>query len=146
MSKLRRFSVSVDELLLSEFDEVIAAAGYPNRSNAISDLMRERVIEDEWLGESPVAGAIVMVYDHHKSDLSGKLTDIQHDFHHLVISTQHVHLDHDNCLEIVVVKGLPVEVKTLSDKMRAAKGVKHCSLVMSTAGDHDGGESPGHTR
>lgn len=134
MSEITRFSVSIDDSLLSKFDDLIKDEDYPTRSKAISDLIRAKVVEDDWQGDAEVAGAVVMVYDHHKSDLSRKLTNIQHDFHHLVISTQHVHLDHDNCLEIVVVKGMPDQVKLLSGKLRTTKGVKHASLVMTTTG------------
>jgi CopG family nickel-responsive transcriptional regulator len=138
MGGVTRFSVSIQDSLLAKFDKLVENENYPTRSKAISDLIRASVIEDEWSGDSEVAGAVVMVYDHHKSGLSRRLTEIQHDFHHLVISTQHVHLDHFNCLEIVVVKGVPDQVKSLSSKLRALKGVKHASLVMTTTGGEEG--------
>ena len=134
MSKLTRFSVSIQDALLSRFDKLLKKRHYATRSKAISDLISASIVDDDWSSDKEVAGAIVLVYDHHKSDLSGRLTNIQHDYHHLVISTQHVHLDHDNCLEIVVVKGIPEKVTELSTLLRSAKGVKHGSLVMTTTG------------
>ena len=134
MSQLRRFSVSIKNTLLERFDEFVKKRNYPTRSKAISDLIAASVAEEAWRGDADVAGAVVLVYDHHRNDLSRRLTVIQHDFHHLIISTQHVHLDHDNCLEIIVVKGEPEKVKKLSYLLRGEKGVKHGSLVMTSVG------------
>jgi CopG family transcriptional regulator, nickel-responsive regulator len=134
MSKLTRFSVSVPDNLLKQFDKQIDKDHYPTRSKAIADLISTSLINESWAGNAEVAGAVVLVYDHHKKDLSRKMAELQHDFHHVVISTQHVHLDHDNCLEIVVVKGRPSEVKELSSRLRTGKGIKHGSLVMTTTG------------
>lgn len=134
MSELTRFSVSIPDKLLQKFDEQIEKENYPTRSKAIADLISSSLINESWEGDSEVAGAVVLVYDHHKKDLGRKMAELQHDFHHVVISTQHVHLDHDNCLEIVVVKGSPEEVKELSSRLRTAKGIKHGSLVMTTTG------------
>jgi len=92
------------------------------------------LVKTQWIGGNAVAGVIILVYDHHKRDLTNKLTHIQHDSHHLIISTQHIHLDHDNCLEIVVVKGKPRGVEALAGKLKAVKGVKHGSLAMTTTG------------
>ena len=131
---LTRFSVSVKEELLAKFDRQIKSEQYPTRSKAIADLIRKNLIKKEWTGSKEVAGAIILVYDHHKKDVTNRLTHVQHDFHHLVISSQHVHLDHNNCLEIVIVKGKPNEVAKLADKLKATKGVKHGSLTMSTTG------------
>jgi CopG family nickel-responsive transcriptional regulator len=126
--------VSIKNTLLERFDEFVKKRNYPTRSKAISDLIAASVAEEAWRGDADVAGAIVLVYDHHRNDLSRRLTVIQHDFHHLIISTQHVHLDHDNCLEIIVVKGEPEKVKKLSYLLRGEKGVKHGSLVMTSVG------------
>lgn len=134
MSELTRFSVSIPDNLLQKFDKHIATEHYPTRSKAISDLISHCLINESWTGNTEVAGAIVLVYDHHKKDLSRKIAEFQHDFHHVVISTQHVHLDHDNCLEIIVVKGNPEEVKELASRLRTGKGIKHGSLVMTTTG------------
>lgn len=134
MSDLVRFSVSVEDELLKQFDKQIARDGYPTRSKAISDLIRDSLVKHEWKSDHEIAGAIILVYDHHKRELSHHLTHIQHDYHNLIISSQHVHLDHDNCLEIVVVKGKPQKIAELSSKLKSTKGVKYAQLSMATTG------------
>ncbi len=134
MSEIVRFGVSLEKELLEKFDILIKEKKYPNRSEAIRDLIRENLVKREWVEGKEVAGAITLVFDHHKRDLVNNLTDIQHDFHTLIISSQHIHLDHDNCLEIIVVRGKPTEVRELADKLRAAKGVKYGSLSIATTG------------
>jgi CopG family nickel-responsive transcriptional regulator len=91
-------------------------------------------VKKEWSCGGEVIGAITLVYDHHKRELVNKLTDIQHDFQGAIISTQHIHLDHDNCLEIIAARGKPDEIKNLADTLRSAKGVKHGALNMSSTG------------
>jgi len=134
MSDIVRFGVSLEKELLEKFDILIKEKKYPNRSEAIRDLIRENLVKREWVEGKEVAGAITLVFDHHKRDLVNNLTDIQHDFHTLIISSQHIHLDHDNCLEIIVVRGKPTEARELADKLRAAKGVKYGSLSIATTG------------
>jgi CopG family nickel-responsive transcriptional regulator len=134
MSKLVRFGVSLEEGLLSKFDALFRKRGWASRSEAFRDLIRQELIKKEWLEGGEVAGAVTLIYDHHRKDLLGRITDIQHDYHHLIISTQHIHLDHDHCLEIVAVKGKPAEVHRLADTLKAIKGVKHGTLSMSTTG------------
>jgi len=134
MSEIVRFGVSLEKELLGKFDRLIKEKKYPNRSEAIRDLIRENLVKREWVEGKEVAGAITLVFDHHKRDLVNILTDIQHDFHQLIISSQHIHLDHDNCLEIIVVRGKPIEVRELADKLRATKGVKYGSLSIATTG------------
>jgi CopG family nickel-responsive transcriptional regulator len=134
MSDIIRFGVSLEKELLEKFDILIKEKKYPNRSEAIRDLIRENLVKREWVEGKEVAGAITLVFDHHKRDLVNSLTDIQHDFHTLIISSQHIHLDHDNCLEIIVVRGKPTEARELADKLRAAKGVKYGSLSIATTG------------
>jgi len=134
MSDIIRFGVSLEKELLEKFDILIKEKKYPNRSEAIRDLIRENLVRREWAEGKEVAGAITLVFDHHKRDLVNNLTDIQHDFRQLIISSQHIHLDHDNCLEIIVVRGKPTEVRELADKLRAAKGVKYGSLSIATTG------------
>lgn len=134
MSEIVRFGVSLEKELLDKFDRLIKEKKYPNRSEAIRDLIRENLVKREWVEGKEVAGAITLVFDHHKRDLVNTLTDIQHDFHPLIISSQHIHLDHDNCLEIIVVKGKPGEVRELSDKLRSTKGVKYGALSIATTG------------
>jgi CopG family nickel-responsive transcriptional regulator len=134
MSEIVRFGVSLEKELLEKFDILIKEKKYPNRSEAIRDLIRENLVRREWVEGKEVAGAITLVFDHHKRDLVNILTDIQHDFHQLIISSQHIHLDHDNCFEIIVVRGKPIEVSELADKLRATKGVKYGSLSIATTG------------
>ncbi|MFH1367748.1 MAG: nickel-responsive transcriptional regulator NikR [Elusimicrobiota bacterium] len=135
MDKLVRFGVSLNSGLLSEFDRHIKAKTYATRSKAIEDLIREALVKQEWEhGSGDAAGAITIVYDHHKRALVNDLLDIQHDYQDTIISTQHVHLTHDNCLEVIVVKGKPAEVQKLADELKSEKGVKHCSLTITSAG------------
>ena len=134
MASLVRFSVSVDKGLLDRFDREAGRDGYTTRSKAIADLMRESLVRHQWKAGKEVAAAIIMVYDHHKRDLSNRLTHIQHDYHDLIISSQHVHLDHRNCLEIVVVKGTPKKVKELAVNLKATKGVKYSSVATASTG------------
>ena len=134
MSDIIRFGVSLEKELLEKFDKLSKEKQYPNRSEAIRDLIREELVKREWVEGKEVAGAITLVFDHHKRELMNTLTDIQHDFYQLIISSQHVHLDHDNCLEMIVVRGKPRGVKELADKLRATKGVKYGSLSIATTG------------
>ena len=135
MEKIKRFGVSIESRLLGQFDSYIAANNYENRSEAIRDLIRKELVEEEWAkANEDIAGAIVIVYDHHKREVVDKLLDIQHDFHELIISSQHIHLDHDNCLEIIVVRGRMIQVNELAAKLKSIKGVKHASLTRSTLG------------
>lgn len=134
-NELIRFGVSLDKKLLSKFDELISSEGYPSRSEAIRDLIRERFVKEEWEEGSVVAGTITLVFDHHQRDLQAKLTDISHDYHHQIISSQHIHLDHDNCLEIIVVKGNAKDIKELADKLKSTRGVKLGKLTIATTGE-----------
>ena len=135
MSDIIRFGVSLEKELLEKFDRLIKEKKYSNRSEAIRDLIRENLVKREWTEGKEVAGSITLVFDHHKRELMNTLTDIQHDFYQLIISSQHVHLDHDNCLEIIVVRGRPGGVKELADKLRATKGVKYGALSIATTGE-----------
>jgi CopG family nickel-responsive transcriptional regulator len=134
MSDIIRFGVSLEKELLEKFDRLIKEKKYSNRSEAIRDLIRENLVKREWIEGKEVAGAITLVFDHHKRELVNILTEIQHDFHTLIISSQHIHLDHDNCLEIIVVRGKPIKVRELADKLRATKGVKYGALSIATTG------------
>lgn len=134
MSGLIRFGISLEQDLSERFDEHLKRKAYANRSEAIRDLIRQDLIHQEWQDGGEVAGAITLIYDHHKRELLNKITDIQHDFQKIIISAQHIHLDHQTCLEIVAVKGTPQNVKKLADSLKAVKGVKHGTLSMSTTG------------
>ena len=134
MTDLVRFSVSLEETLLSKFDKEIKKDNYPTRSKAIADLIRESLIKKEWTEGKNVVGTITLVYDHHKRELAGKVMDIQHDFHSIIISSQHVHLDHDNCLEVVIIKGKTSEIEKLSRRLKTTKGIKYSTLNMASTG------------
>jgi len=134
MEKLIRFGVSLPQELLRKFDKFIREKKYSNRSKAIADLIRQELIKKEWEEGKEIAGAITLVYNHHKRDLSNKITDIQHDFQKIIISTQHIHLDHNNCLEIIAIRCFAKEAQRLLDILRALKGVKHGALNMSSTG------------
>jgi CopG family nickel-responsive transcriptional regulator len=134
MTQLVRFGVSLDKDLLAKFDLRIRSKNYTNRSEAIRDLIREDLVKKEWQEGKEIAGAITIIYDHHKRELINRITDVQHDFQKLIISTQHIHLDHNNCLEIVAIKGGPKEAQRLSDILESIKGVKHTTLNMSSTG------------
>lgn len=131
---LSRFGVSLEGDLLDRFDSYIAREGYTSRSKAIADLIRKEFVTDVFDKGGPVAGAITMVYDHHRREVVNTLLDIQHDHGGLIISSQHVHLDHDNCLEIIAVKGPGAKVKALADSLKSVKGVKHVTLAVTCTG------------
>lgn len=136
MSELERIGVSLDRKLLGRFDKLIADQGYRNRSEALRDLIRRRLSEDELTQPSARAVAgIFLVYNHHLPGLVQKLTKLQH--HHLlhIISSTHIHLDHDNCLELIIMKGRVRDIKQLADKMSSLRGVKLSRLNLMTAGE-----------
>ena len=135
MKEIVRFGVSMEKNLLANFDELISRKGYANRSEAFRDLVREYLVEEEWRTEKKeMIGTITIVYNHHSRGLSDTLTDLQHQFLNLIISTMHVHLDEDNCLEVLVVKGMVDKIKTIADKLISTRGVKHGKLTMTTTG------------
>jgi CopG family nickel-responsive transcriptional regulator len=127
--------VAIDTGLLEKFDRLIAGRGYTNRSEAFRDMIREELVEQSWESpESHVVGTVTLVYDHHARLLGEKLTGIQHEYHHSVLSTLHVHLDHDLCLEVIVIRGKAGAVRSLADALISTKGVKHGRLTLTTSG------------
>jgi CopG family transcriptional regulator, nickel-responsive regulator len=135
MGELSRIGVAIDSELLEKFDQHIAKRGYTNRSEAFRDLIRDELIETKWeLPDSQVVGTVTLLYDHHVRMLSEKLTDMQHAAYHNVLSTLHVHLDHDNCLEVLVVRGSSSAVKKIADALISTKGVKHGRLTITSSG------------
>ncbi|MBM4154273.1 MAG: nickel-responsive transcriptional regulator NikR [Lentisphaerae bacterium] len=136
MSRLTRFSVSLDGDLVRTFDRRIAEQEIPTRSKAIGDLIRQSLIARDWVEGREVAGAVILVYDHHLADVVRKINAVQHDFHDRILATQHFHLDHDNCLEIVAVRGSPADIEPLTRRLRALKGIKSVSLATATTGQH----------
>ncbi|HMJ60954.1 MAG TPA: nickel-responsive transcriptional regulator NikR [Bryobacteraceae bacterium] len=133
MEELTRIGVAIGSDLLARFDRFIAKQGYTNRSEALRDLMRDRLVSGA-VGdpETPVVGTVTLIYDHHARLLPDKLMTLQHDHHELIISTTHAHLDHHTCLEVVVVNGGSKRVQKLADLLIGAKGVQHGRLVMSS--------------
>lgn len=134
MTDLFRFGISLPRDLLYKFDRLIKEKSYSNRSEAFRDLIRQELIKKEWQEDKEIAGAITLIYNHHKRELLNKITDIQHDFQKIIISTQHIHLDHNNCLEIIAIKGNPKVAQKLVDTLKSIKGVKHGTLSMSSTG------------
>lgn len=135
MSNLARIGVAIDEDLLGKFDQHIAQRGYTNRSEAFRDLIRDELVEREWKrSDAHVVGTVTLVYDHHVRQLSEKLTDIQHEAFDHVLSTLHVHLDHDHCLEVLIIRGKARQVQKLADALISTKGVKHGRLTITTTG------------
>lgn len=132
---IKRFSISLDENLLAEFDDFILRRQYSNRSEAIRDLIRKSFIQDEWEAGKEVVGVISLVYDHHQYQLQERITELQHSFHHQIVSTTHIHMDHDNCLEVIIVRGKALEVRDLAEKLTAIRGVKDGNLAMSSTGE-----------
>ena len=138
MTGLFRFGVSLPKDLLDKFDKLIAEKKYTNRSEAFRDLIRQELVKKEWEEGEDVVGTITIIYDHHQRELVMKLMDIQHDHGKNIISTQHIHLDHHNCMEIIAVRGSAKEAQKLADMLKAVKGVKHSTLGMSSTGKHIG--------
>jgi len=135
MESLIRFGVSISQGLLARFDTLLHAKGYDNRSEAIRDLVRRYLVEHEWEhGEKETIGTLTILYNHHVRELSDRLDHLQHDHHDNVISTLHVHLDKDNCLEVLVLKGKADAIRALADQLIGVKGVKHGQLVMTSMG------------
>lgn len=132
--RLVRFGVSLESDLLDRFDRHICSQKYTNRSEAIRDLIREGLVKEEWDENKEVIGTISLIYDHSRSDLVGKLIDIQHEYSQNVLATQHIHLEKDHCLEIAVAKGKPAPVRDLFAALRSVTGVKHGGIIMTTAG------------
>ena len=132
---VNRFSVCLQGPLLSDLDEMVRQKGYDSRSAAIADMVRDHLVEHrQKLGNREIAGTITLVYDHHKPQLQSLLTGIQHDHHDVILSTVHVHLDHDNCLEVLLVKGRASVVRSIADQLIAAKGIKHGKLTITSTG------------
>jgi CopG family nickel-responsive transcriptional regulator len=130
---LARFGVSLDKDLLIALDDFVIENSFPNRSQAIRHLVEQNLVDKKWHCNQIVAGAIVMLYDHHKGDVTTKSNDIQHEYFDLILSSQHFHLSHNYCLEIIAVKGVANRLTRLSDKLIGIKGIIHGKLVMSRA-------------
>jgi CopG family nickel-responsive transcriptional regulator len=135
MAKLKRFGASIPAELVDAFDRLIAAKGYHNRSEALRDLMRDALVENEWESDTgEVVGTVTIVYNHEARELSRRITRLQHQAEGSVVCTTHVHLDEHNCMEVVVVRGSAAEVRAIADRLISMKGVKHGKLVCTTTG------------
>ncbi len=135
MAGITRFGMSIESGLVRKFDALIAKKGYGNRSRAIQDLIRDKLVEDEWeAGDREAVGTITLVYDHHTRELEHALTEMQHRSFHQIISALHVHLDAHNCLEVLVVKGKGQDVRRIADRLIGTRGVKHGKLTVTTTG------------
>lgn len=136
MGETVRFGISIDDTLLGKFERQIEQKGYINRSEAIRDLIRASLVEDQWaMEDEETVATVTLVYNHHVRDLSDKLTEHQHTHHDQIISALHVHLDAHNCLEVLVVRGKARQVKQIAHELIGVKGVKHGKLVMTTSGE-----------
>src|SRR5262245_42327667 len=137
MSEVTRFGISMDSGLLAQFDQRVSHKGYANRSEAIRDLVQADLVAEEWeRAEGEVVATVSLVYDHHLRQLSTRLTGFQHEHHRTVLSSLHVHLDEDNCLEVLIVKGKEPEVRRFAERLIATKGVKHGRLTLATTGKY----------
>jgi CopG family nickel-responsive transcriptional regulator len=132
---LRRFSISMDGSLLDQLDAMVRAKRYRSRSQAIADMVRAHLVDHyAQQGDRKIAGTITLVYDHHRRGIQALLTDIQHDHPGLIVSTLPVHLDHDNCMEVLAVRGRAREVKKMAERLLVTRGVKHGRLTVTTTG------------
>jgi len=134
MAQLSRTGVSLDEELLVEFDRLIAKRGYRNRSEALRDLIRETLVSEAVDSNKTVVGTLTLIYDHHLPNLTQKLTEAQHHAHGMVLASTHVHLDHDFCLEVILMQGPSKDIREMSDRMLSLRGVKHGKLVLTSTG------------
>ena len=135
MDHVDRFGVSMDPELLAAFDQLTRRRGYKSRSEAIRDIVRHALVEDEWRdGDRPVIGTVTLVYDHDSHDLAHELMDLQHDQHEAIVCATHVHMDAHNCLEVIVVRGSASVVRQIGERLISTRGVKHGRLTCSTTG------------
>ena len=136
MSKVTRFGVSLEDVLLRRFDTLLERIGYKNRSEAIRDLIRDRLVKQDWKDEDKeIIGILSLVYDHEKSEVTEKLNHIQHQHIGAIVSSTHIHLDSHNCLEVVILKGKSREIERISDLLQSTRNVKHGSLLRTTTGE-----------
>ncbi|MCL1972298.1 MAG: nickel-responsive transcriptional regulator NikR [Endomicrobia bacterium] len=131
MTKISRFGVSLNKDILDKFDRLINDQEYPTRSKAIEDLINFYISGENLTNDTTsVIGTINIIYDHHKRELLKKLTDIQHDFQEIIVSSQHIHVSHHDCFEIIIVKGLKKEIEKLFSRVKGTKGIQNASLNM----------------
>lgn len=134
MDKVTRFGVSLEPALLKKFDGLLKRKGYASRSEAVRDLVRQALNEEGISSpKGNVVGTLTLLYDHDASHLSDRMTHLQHEYHQLISSTTHIHIDHHRCLEVLVVSGKASQIRKMADSIRALKGVLQGELVMASA-------------
>jgi CopG family nickel-responsive transcriptional regulator len=134
MSNLARLSFSIEQPLLERLEKLLQQSQYENRSEFIRDMIRGQLVEQEWERNEEALGTVTLIYNHHMRQLAEKLTDLQHEHHHEVLAATHVHLDHELCAEMIMVKGRASRIRALADRLRQQKGVLHSTLSMSSTG------------
>jgi len=134
MSSLIRTGISLERELLERFDRIVGQKGYGSRSEAIRDLLRDHFVEEDVTSNRVIVATLTLIYDHHQPKLSEQLIEAQHDYKGQVLASTHVHLDHHNCLEVIILKGRGTEAKAFADHLLSLKGVKHGRLVLTNAG------------
>lgn len=134
MSDLERLSISIEKPLYGRLEKLVKDSHYTNRSEYIRDLIRNKIVEQEWERDEEALGTVTLLYDHHTRGLSDRLTHLQHDHHSNILATTHVHLTHDLCAEMIMIKGKARLIRTMADAMSREKGVLHASLSLSSIG------------
>lgn len=134
MSKLVRLSMSIEKNLFDDFEKMVAGSGYENRSEFIRDMIREHSTRKEWKADKEVLGTITVVYDHHKRELSKRLTELQHKSHGIILASTHIHLDHSICAEMIMLRGKASEIRDVANHLKKQRGVFHASLMESSTG------------
>ncbi len=133
MSEIIRFGVSIEQDLLENYDRLIAERSYATRSEALRDLIREALIQQkiEMKSDTQALGSLTLVYDHHASNLLQEMTGIQHNFHELILSVMHLHVNHNDCLEVIALRGIVAEIVALANGLLSLKGIKHGKLFLT---------------
>ena len=134
MSELVRFSLSMERPLLDRLERMAKKSGYANRSEFVRDMIRDRLVQEEWAAGGEVLGTATLIYNHHARRLTGKLTDLQHHHHRVVLATTHVHLTEELCVEAVLMRGKAGHIQEVADLLRQQRGVLHVALSMSSTG------------
>lgn len=134
MSELMRLSLSIERPLMEKLEQLVDRNNYANRSEFVRDLIRDRLVEEQWDADADVVGTISMIFDHHARELQKKLTHAQHHHHEIVMATTHLHLSHDVCLEVIMTRGKASEIRSLYESLRREKGVFHVTLSMTSSG------------
>jgi CopG family transcriptional regulator, nickel-responsive regulator len=136
MPKVERLTFSIEEPLCREFEKLVKDGGYTNRSEFVRDMIREQLVSRQWKKDEETLGTVTLVYNHHLRRVGEKLTDVQHHHHEQVLAATHVHLSHDLCAEVIIIRGKASEIQHIADELRQQKGVLHAALSMSTTGEN----------